>query len=80
MTITRSVPEPPGDSPAGGSGFRTNIDEIRRFGHPLTRMLAGDGFTMPTLEAILGTELQVRVLRQDAVEAGRLSITMLRAA
>ncbi|MGQ4601093.1 hypothetical protein [Nocardia sp. R6R-6] len=50
-----------------------NRDVIGRFGHPLTRMLlAGDGATMPVLEAMLGTELQVRVLRQDDMVASRL--------
>ncbi len=73
MTITESVPDLPGEIPAGSSGFRTHRDEIARFGHPLTRMLlASDGFTMPVLEAILGTELEVRVLRQDELSAERL--------
>ncbi|RDI60290.1 3-deoxy-7-phosphoheptulonate synthase [Nocardia pseudobrasiliensis] len=73
MTITESVPDLPGEIPAGGSGFRTNRVEIARFDHPLTRMLlASDGFTMPVLEAILGTELEVRVLRQDELSAERL--------
>ncbi|WP_157106584.1 3-deoxy-7-phosphoheptulonate synthase [Nocardia arthritidis] len=76
MTITHTGPEPPGDCPPGGSGFR-NHSEIRRFGHPLTRMLlASDGFTTPALSAILGTDLQVRVLRQDAVAAGLLPNTV----
>lgn len=35
-------------------------------------LLASDGFTMPVLEAILRTELQVRVLRQDDVAAARI--------
>ncbi|WP_157172997.1 3-deoxy-7-phosphoheptulonate synthase [Nocardia exalbida] len=76
MTITHTGPEPPGDCPPGGSGFR-NHSEIRRFGHPLTRMLlASDGFTTPALSAILGTDLHVRVLRQDAVAAGLLPDTV----
>jgi chorismate-pyruvate lyase len=54
-----------------------NRDEIGQFGHPLTRMLlVSDGFTMPALEAILGTELQVRVLRQDDIAASRLPTTV----
>ncbi|MFE7740746.1 3-deoxy-7-phosphoheptulonate synthase [Nocardia sp. NPDC057455] len=76
MTITHTGPEPPGDCPPGGSGFRNHSD-IRRFGHPLTRMLlASDGFTTPALSAILGTDLHVRVLRQDAVAAGLLPNTV----
>ncbi|MGK8505711.1 3-deoxy-7-phosphoheptulonate synthase [Nocardia asiatica] len=72
MTITHTGPEPPGDCPPGGPGLR-NQDGIERFGHPLTRTLLGsDGFTTPALAAILGTELQIRVLRQDDVAAGRL--------
>jgi 3-deoxy-D-arabino-heptulosonate 7-phosphate (DAHP) synthase class II len=35
-------------------------------------LMASDGFTMPVLEAILETELQVRVLRQDDIGAARL--------
>lgn len=77
MTITHSGPEPTGKPVAGGSGVRINPAEIRRFGHPHTRMLlASDGFTMPTLEALLGTELEVRVLRQDDLAAGRLPIAV----
>jgi 3-deoxy-D-arabino-heptulosonate 7-phosphate (DAHP) synthase class II/chorismate-pyruvate lyase len=73
VTLTHSVPEPPSGTTLGGSGFRRNRDEIGQFHDPLTRMLlAGDGFTMPVLEAILGAELDVRVLRQDDIEAGRL--------
>src|SRR5687768_9322564 len=38
------------------------------FTDPGTRMLlAGEGLTTPVLEALLGTRLQVRVLRQDLV-------------
>ncbi|MEV2225770.1 3-deoxy-7-phosphoheptulonate synthase [Nocardia vinacea] len=77
MTITRSDPEPPGDSSVGGSGSRTATQQIARFGHPLTRMLlASDGFTQPRLEAILGTDLQVRVLRQDELAAEQLPATV----
>ncbi|UAK31044.1 hypothetical protein K8O92_24780 [Nocardia asteroides] len=77
MTIIRSLPDPPGDATAGGSGFRTNRAEIGRFGHPLTRMLlASDGSTMPVLEAILRTDLQVHVLRQEAMAASRLPTTV----
>lgn len=43
---------------------------VTDFADPLTRMLlASDGFTTPVLEALLGTRLQVRVLRQDLVSA-----------
>ncbi|WP_062991037.1 3-deoxy-7-phosphoheptulonate synthase [Nocardia anaemiae] len=77
MTITRSDPEPPGDSPVGGSGSRTATQQIARFGDPVTRMLlASDGFTQPRLEAILGTDLQVRVLRQDEIAAEQLPATV----
>ncbi|MEV6137021.1 3-deoxy-7-phosphoheptulonate synthase [Nocardia sp. NPDC051990] len=77
MTITRSDPEPPGDSPLGGSGSRTATQQIARFGHPVTRMLlASHGFTQPRLEAILGTDLQVRVLRQDELAAEQLPATV----
>ncbi|WP_280389560.1 3-deoxy-7-phosphoheptulonate synthase [Nocardia wallacei] len=73
MTIVHSVPESPGDQSPGDSGARSPRDEIAQFAHPLTRMLlASDGFTMPVLEAILRTELQVRVLRQDDVAAARI--------
>ncbi|MFI6363626.1 3-deoxy-7-phosphoheptulonate synthase [Nocardia sp. NPDC050630] len=73
MTITRSDPEPPGDFPVGGSGSRTATQQIAQFGHPVTRMLlASDGFTQPRLEAILGTDLQIRVLRQDELAAEQL--------
>ncbi|MGQ4618678.1 3-deoxy-7-phosphoheptulonate synthase [Nocardia sp. R7R-8] len=76
MTITHTGPEPPGDCPPGGSGFR-NHDDIGRFAHPLTRMLlASDGFTTPALAAILRTDLHVRVLRQDDIAAGRLPNTV----
>ncbi|MGW4325012.1 3-deoxy-7-phosphoheptulonate synthase [Nocardia sp. NPDC004573] len=72
MTITHTGPEPPGDCSPGGSGF-PNHDAIGRFGHPLTRaLLASDGFTTPALAAILGTDLTVRVLRQDDIAAARL--------
>ncbi|WP_174183699.1 3-deoxy-7-phosphoheptulonate synthase [Nocardia barduliensis] len=72
MTITHTGPEPPGDCPPGGSGLR-NQDGVERFGHPLTRMLLGsDDFTTPALAAIVGSELQIRVLRQDEIAAGRL--------
>ncbi len=78
MTITRSDPEPPGDSPVGGSGSRTATQQIARFSHPLTRMLlASDGYTQPRLEAILGTDLQVRVLRQDELAAEQLPATVV---
>lgn len=41
---------------------------VADFADPLTRMLlVSDGFTTPVLEALLGTRLQVRVLRQDLV-------------
>ncbi|WP_327100910.1 3-deoxy-7-phosphoheptulonate synthase [Nocardia vinacea] len=77
MTITRSDPEPPGDSSVGGSGPRTATQQIARFGHPITRrLLASDGFTQPRLEAILGTDLQVRVLRQDELAAEQLPATV----
>ncbi|MBF6174898.1 3-deoxy-7-phosphoheptulonate synthase [Nocardia blacklockiae] len=77
MTITHSVPASPGDSSPGDAGVRSPRDEIARFAHPLTRMLlASDGFTMPVLEAILRTELEVRVLRQDDVAAGRMPATV----
>lgn len=77
MTITRSAPEPPGASSLGGSGSRTAAEQIARFGHPVTRMLlASDGFTQPRLEAILGTDLQVRVLRQDELAAEQLPATV----
>ncbi|WP_433631249.1 3-deoxy-7-phosphoheptulonate synthase [Nocardia sp. CA-120079] len=77
MTITRSDPEPPGDSPVGGSGSRTATQQIARFGDPITRrLLASDGFTQPRLEAILGTDLQVRVLRQDELAAHQLPATV----
>ncbi|MEV4234901.1 3-deoxy-7-phosphoheptulonate synthase [Nocardia sp. NPDC049737] len=77
MTITRSDPEPPGDSSVGGSGPRTAMQQIARFGHPITRrLLATDGFTQPRLEAILGTDLQVRVLRQDELVAEQLPATV----
>ncbi|MEV5838180.1 3-deoxy-7-phosphoheptulonate synthase [Nocardia sp. NPDC052112] len=77
MTITRSDPEPPGDPSVGGSGSRTATQQIARFDHPLTRMLlATDGFTQPRLEAILGTDLQVRVLRQDELAAAQLPATV----
>ncbi|WP_063020170.1 3-deoxy-7-phosphoheptulonate synthase [Nocardia niwae] len=76
MTITHTGPEPPGDCPPGGSGF-PNHDELGRFGHPLTRaLLASDGFTTPALAAVLGTDLKVRVLRQDDIAAGRLPATV----
>ncbi|MGY2058617.1 3-deoxy-7-phosphoheptulonate synthase [Nocardia gipuzkoensis] len=76
MTITHSGPEPPGDCPPGGSGLR-QPDGIERFGHPVTRMLLGSvGFTTPVLAAILGTELDIRVLRQDDIAAGRLPGTV----
>ncbi|WP_067466852.1 hypothetical protein [Nocardia amamiensis] len=39
-------------------------------------LLASDGSTMPVLEAILRTELQVRVLRQDVMAADRLPTTV----
>ncbi|MBF6302227.1 hypothetical protein IU459_32500 [Nocardia amamiensis] len=39
-------------------------------------LLASDGSTMPVLEAILRTELQVRVLRQDDMAASRLPTTV----
>ncbi|MFF0491939.1 3-deoxy-7-phosphoheptulonate synthase [Nocardia sp. NPDC004068] len=69
----RSDSEPSRGRAAGGSGGGTLKDEIARFGHAMTRMLlAGDGFTMPVLEAILGTELRVRVLRQDDLALDRL--------
>jgi 3-deoxy-D-arabino-heptulosonate 7-phosphate (DAHP) synthase class II/chorismate-pyruvate lyase len=42
--------------------------QVAGFASPLTRMLlVGNGLTTPTLEAALGTTLQVRVLRQDYV-------------
>jgi 3-deoxy-D-arabino-heptulosonate 7-phosphate (DAHP) synthase class II len=45
-------------------------EQVAHFTDPLTRMLlASDGFTTPVLEALLGTRLQVRVLRQDLVAA-----------
>ncbi|WP_280464783.1 3-deoxy-7-phosphoheptulonate synthase [Nocardia brasiliensis] len=45
-------------------------DALACFAHPLTRMLlASDGFTTPVLEALLGTALRVRVLRQDEMYA-----------
>ncbi|MEU2174873.1 3-deoxy-7-phosphoheptulonate synthase [Nocardia sp. NPDC019219] len=76
MTITHTGPEPPGDCSPGGSGF-PNHDEIGRFGHPLTRaLLASDGFTTPALAAVLGTDLTVRVLRQDEIAAARLPDTV----
>lgn len=44
--------------------------QVASFADPLTRMLlASDGLTTPVLEALLGTRLQVRVLRQDLVPA-----------
>ncbi|MFI7671897.1 3-deoxy-7-phosphoheptulonate synthase [Nocardia sp. NPDC049526] len=77
MTITRSDPEPPGDSSVGGSAPRTAIQQIARFGHPITRrLLASDDFTQPRLEAIIGTDLQVRVLRQDELAAEQLPATV----
>ncbi|MEV0295458.1 3-deoxy-7-phosphoheptulonate synthase [Nocardia sp. NPDC050710] len=67
-TTARSVSAPPGDSSAGGAD---------RFDHPRTRMLlASEGLTMPILEQILGTELEVRVLRQDDVAAEQLPATV----
>ncbi|MFI2557249.1 hypothetical protein [Nocardia farcinica] len=46
---------------------------IAGFADPLTRvLLAGDGFTMSSLEAILGAPLLVRVRRQIEVPARRL--------
>ncbi|MBF6339336.1 3-deoxy-7-phosphoheptulonate synthase [Nocardia abscessus] len=79
MTITHTGPEPPGDCPPGGSGLRKQ-GGVERFRHPLTRMLLGsDGFTTPVLAAILGTELQIRVLRQDDIAAGRLPSTVTEA-
>lgn len=46
------------------------LQQVSSFADPLTRMLlASDGFTTPVLEALLGTRLQVRVLRQDLVPA-----------
>uniref|UniRef100_UPI0024568D76 3-deoxy-7-phosphoheptulonate synthase n=1 Tax=Nocardia abscessus TaxID=120957 RepID=UPI0024568D76 len=70
------APHPGGFAPRGGPGLR-RPDGIERFGHPLTRMLLGsDGFTTPVLAGILGTELQIRVLRQDDIAAGRLPGTV----
>ncbi|WP_330230392.1 hypothetical protein OHA40_31195 [Nocardia sp. NBC_00508] len=39
-------------------------------------LLASDGSTMPVLEAILRTDLQVHVLRQDHMAASRLPTTV----
>ncbi|WP_280293412.1 3-deoxy-7-phosphoheptulonate synthase, partial [Nocardia abscessus] len=69
-------PHPRGFPPPGVPGLR-QPDGIERFGHPLTRMLlSSDGFTTPVLAGILGTELQIRVLRQDDIAAGRLPGTV----
>lgn len=70
MTVAHSSTEPPADSLTGGSGLRAITEDIRRFEHPLTRMLlANDGYTTPALEAIVSSELHVLVLRQTDVAA-----------
>ncbi len=49
--------------------------QVAHFTDPLTRMLlASDGFTTPVLEALLGTSLHVRVLRQDLVSAADIPL------
>lgn len=72
-----SGPELPGDSAPGSSDVRMVSDAIGRFGHPVTRMLLGStGFTMPALEAIVGAQLHVQVLRQGDVEARQIPATV----
>jgi 3-deoxy-D-arabino-heptulosonate 7-phosphate (DAHP) synthase class II len=58
------------ETTAAGVSIRVRgaYDAVARFTHPMTRMLlAGDGLTTPALEALVGSALQVRVLRQDVV-------------
>ncbi|MEU0506311.1 hypothetical protein [Nocardia sp. NPDC005998] len=77
MTVMHSGPELPGDSAPGSSDVRMVSDAIGRFGHPVTRMLLGStGFTMPALEAIVGAQLHVQVLRQGDVEARQIPATV----
>ncbi|WP_433192005.1 hypothetical protein ACQP1G_24960 [Nocardia sp. CA-107356] len=52
-------------------------DVIERFDHPVTRMLlASTDFTMPALEAIVGAELHIQVLRQGDVAASQIPATV----
>lgn len=76
MTTITQFPDTSGERPSDAP--RANLHyEVRRFDHPLTRMLlAGEGWTTIALDAIVNTHVRVKVIDLADVRADRLPHTV----